>query len=496
VWLRYDEATIRGPAPGFENCRVDDQNDRIAETFAIEVGEPPAGVHGALSIAARSVDASNARAAFNPGAAKVYDESIPYQRFPDGKLPYWLIPIGYVRWQKLTGQPGRIIARNDKGKPPDSDRIRAFRRYIGVVVESLHAADGVIRMRDRWTDPDPAKTFFNTPQATVDPKHPSVNDLVWIEGHMRVLGDTRISGGKLEFRDQTGSDDKVPLALRRVETNKQGGKDLQVVIGADSTPTGKHAFAIGAAKLDPTAGSLGAISKKLVVRDSGNIGIGTEKPTQLVTFAGDKKTRLEIGKVSAGFPWGSVNPVNEGSFAINQQSKDSEVEGADFALMRDLKLRVVLGDVNTYVSSQDDGSVCILNKQGEPGESELMRVTAAGNVGIGTATPAARLDVAGRISRWSQDFSKAGIVSDGDELTVPSGTTIADWNIFVSPRLTQIEQPKSDDDAVLTLECRADPISNVKWRIKVGFKLKVASTPFSTEEKWSGGQANYLLVPR
>ena len=123
VWLRYDETAIRGPAPGFENCRVDDQHGRIVESFAIDVGDPPGGPHGTLSIAARSVDALSARSAFNPGAAKVYDESIPYQTFPEGKRPPWLIPIGYVRWQKLAGQPGPAgraqRRRHDTGCGPD-----------------------------------------------------------------------------------------------------------------------------------------------------------------------------------------------------------------------------------------------------------------------------------------------------------------------------------------------------------------------------------------
>ena len=285
-------------------------------------------------------------------------------------------PIGYVRWQKFAGRPGRLVARNDAGTTPDADLIRSFRRYLGVVAETIDAADGVIRLRDRWSDPD--KTSFRAPRTAVDKAKPPVNDLVWIEGHLRVLGDMRMAGGRLDFRDETGGDGKGPLALRRIEPNKQGGADLQAVIGGDGTPTGKHAFAVGPVKLDTTTGALGDMDKKLLVRDSGNVGIGTEAPTQLLTLAGDKKTRLEIGKVSDAFPLGSAGGATEGAFAINQQSKGSDSEGADFALMRDLKLRVVLGDVNTFVSSQGDGSVCILSKEGEPGQKEVMRATSAG----------------------------------------------------------------------------------------------------------------------
>jgi hypothetical protein len=497
IWLRYDETTMRGPAPGFENCRTDDQGSRILESFAIEVGEPSGGQHGALTVASRSVDASNARAAFNPNAPKVYDESIPYQTFPEGKLPPWLIPIGYARWQKLAGQPGRLVARNDKSTSPDSDLIRGFRRYIGVIVETVHAVDGVIRMRDRWTDPDPAKTFFKTPQATVDPKQPPVNDLVWIEGHLRVMGDTRVCGGKLEFRDQTGSDNGPPLVLRRVEMNAQGGKDLQVMIGTDAPPTGKHALAVGTGMANATTGAIDLI-KSVVVRDTGYVGIATETPTQLLTFAGDKKTRLEIGKTSATFPFGSLTPSknDDGSFAINQQSKGSDNPYADFALMRDQKLRVGLYDIDTILSSQDGGSIRFNVNHGEPGDIEVARLTAAGNVGIGTSTPSARLDVAGRIVRNSQDFSYAGTIGHEGVVTVPWGTT-ADWNIFVSPNSMGEEEAGSEfDNAMLMLKCFATEAPPNTWKITAQYKFRTHAAGGAGTGDWKPGEANYLLVPR
>jgi hypothetical protein len=495
VWLRYDESAIRSPAPGFENCRTDDQHGRIVESFAIEVGEPPGDPHGTLTVAARSVDASNARSVFNPGAAKVYDESIPYQAFPEGKLPPWLIPVGYVRWQKLAGQPGRLLARNDTGATPDSDLIRSFRRYLGVVAETIDAADGVIRLRDRWSDPD--KSAFQAPRAVVDKNKPP-NDLVWIEGHLRVLGDARVAGGRLDFRDETGGDGKAPLALRRVEPNKQGGADLQAVIGGDGTPTGKHAFAIGPVKLDAKTGALGDMDKKLVVRDSGNVGIGTEAPTQLLTLAGDKKTALGIGKISASFPWGSNAPAKngDGSFAINQQSKGSDNEGADFALMRDGKLRVVLFDADTQISSQGNGNVRISVNHGEAGDKEVVRVTGAGNVGIGTAAPAAPLDVAGRILRKGMEFSQAGTRFDTEPVTAPWGNT-DDWNIFVSPHTMGLQEPGSEfDNAMLMFECFATVTSANTWQVTARFKFKFKNEGGAGDGDWHTGKANYLLIPK
>src|SRR5204863_3401600 len=48
----------------------------------------------------------------------------------------------------------------------------------------------------------------------------AVNDLVWCEGHLRVVGDARLQplgdqDGKLDYRVKGGSDDGVPMYLRR-----------------------------------------------------------------------------------------------------------------------------------------------------------------------------------------------------------------------------------------------------------------------------------------
>jgi hypothetical protein len=64
--------------------------------------------------------------------------------------------------------------------------------------------------------------------------------------------------------------------------------------------------------------------------------------------------------------------------------------------MRDGKKRVVLGDVNTLLSSQDGGHILFsVNLEEPPGDQEIMRITGGGSVGIGTTTPRNRLGVRG-----------------------------------------------------------------------------------------------------
>jgi hypothetical protein len=64
------------------------------------------------------------------------------------------------------------------------------------------------------------------------------------------------------------------------------------------------------------------------------------------------------------------------------------------ALQRDGKHRLVLGNEITYLSSQDNGDIRFLHNLHQPGEIETMRITNAGNVGIGTTKPTGRLHIA------------------------------------------------------------------------------------------------------
>jgi len=372
VWLRYDQRATQRPRPGFEVCDPADQLSRVQETFRVEVGQRRSHLdqHDRISVAGQSIDAQEALRAFDSAAPLVHDESVPFQAFPEEDAPArWLIPVGMVRWRPNpnANQPGNFVAR----VPDDLAKSRALRRYIGVVAESLQAADGILRLRDRAKD---YSRFLS-------------NDLVWVEGPMRVEGDVRLFGGKLDFRHVDGQDSDIPLKIQRTGDGALGARSLQVVLGPDTQTDNR--FAVGPLKADNT------VDEKLVILSGGNVGIGTPNPTQLLTLGAPEGTRLEIARTSASLPWiqasGEVNP---GSFVINQQSQGSSQPLADFALMRDRKKRLSLGDVNTYLSSQDGGDLLFFANHEEAGQKELMRITGLGNVGIGVPTPLNTLHVA------------------------------------------------------------------------------------------------------
>jgi len=357
VWLCYDESSTQNPRPGFEVCDVADQLSRIQESFRVEIGDQPTAAdrYSGVSVAAKNItDAATALQAFDPAAPLVRDESIPQQSFPDPQnRARWLIPIGYVRWLPVQNQAGHFVARDDSGAgglPKDSDQIRIFRRYAGVVAEAIEAADGKIRLKNRGSAPSTVRA----------------DDLVSVEGDLRIEGDLRLFNHKLDFRDSGGSDNGAPLSVNRVDS---GGGRLQVVIGKASA--GANAFAVG-----PLDASDNFIAK-MTVRDDGKVGIGTATPALMLDVQGD---------------FGRTDGPATGHFWQSQ-----------------------VGDVG--------GGILFLRSGGGV-------VAFDGNdaVGIGTAAPVAKLEVAGDIALEK--------IPPGTGRVLPAEATLC-WNDGTWLRLNQ-----------------------------------------------------------
>ena len=141
----------------------------------------------------------------------------PHQSFPaDDEDPIWLVPLGKVHW--IAG-PGGVMGSFGPRSDDERRQSRAFRRHAGLVTEGVQAANGLIRLRKRATPRDPALdgetlcTADALKLADFDTKvaPTAIDDLVWIEGNLRVLGNERLWGTKLELRSFTGEEDGVPL---------------------------------------------------------------------------------------------------------------------------------------------------------------------------------------------------------------------------------------------------------------------------------------------
>ena len=303
VWIRYDEGGTKGVRPGFETCTAADAYARVAESFALKAGylQAISQRQSGISVAGETVDdAREAARVFNDKGPIICDAAVPYQDLPlDDQSKQWFIPLGLVGW--TSGVPGSLRALTDDERM----LARRQRRYLGVVAESVLAADGLIRLRHRGTPWQSGKTTDQLcgPDDVADPSHDGdlkvcqsgaaeFNELVWIEGRVRITDDARLLGGRLEFRDKKGTDylgsgaqpGSVPLLLERKD--RSGNADLRLLLG--TAKTGSNRLVIAQAG-DPTADPdpcnavhFDSAQTKLVVQDDGKVGIGTETPDQIV----------------------------------------------------------------------------------------------------------------------------------------------------------------------------------------------------------------------
>jgi len=348
VWVRYDETATQNVRPGFEMCDVADQRSRVQETIRIEVGARPGHVdrHDRISVAGNGVDAQEAAQTLDPQTPPVaiYDESVPYQSFPaEGERAYWLLPLGMARWlpNSNANQPGNFVPRNAQ----DLTKSRSLRRYIGVVAESVQAADGMLRLRDRTKD-------YSQVQS---------NDLVWVEGSLRVEGDARLFGGRLDFRHLNGQDFAVPLHIRRTGDPGPGARALQISLGPDGQFNNR--LAVGPLKTDNT------LDEKFVVLSSGNVGIGTTAPTAKLEIAAD---------------W----TEEEGALRLTGNKPTIRFTGGDVAGNESWIL---------HLGGDGPGNLQFSRRSGAATWTNVLNLSPGGNVGIGTEQPQEKLEVRGNI---------------------------------------------------------------------------------------------------
>lgn len=379
VWIRYDQSEREGVRKGFEVCSEQDVFARVSETFVLEVG-PRSILERQSGVNVNGADVLDPREALrsvDPEASLIEDASVPYQNFPeDDDDALWLVPLGHVRWQ--GGAPGSFQALNAEQR----NRSRRKRRYVGVVAESLLAADGVIRLRGRTTEFDPAKGPVLDDQFTESAMQGAdfyicdnellARELIWLEGDTRITGDVRLFDTRLEFRDAAGHDfidrnvdginlpASTTLLLQRHEVNNKNGVDLQVLLG--ESDDGRNRLSICRAV---TAGAdLCTLDfpgdqqvTHVVFQDDGMVGIGAVDSTLVVPLT-----------------------VRAGGEALDLLA----FENNNGARIWQFNLR-----------PNEDGDENGLNLMETAPDLSRLHVAVGGNVGLGTDAPATHLHIKG-----------------------------------------------------------------------------------------------------
>lgn len=384
VWVRYSEQATQGPLPGFESCENGGQQQRIQETFQFEVTVyqpaapfPIVGQEGEIVVDGVSVEAKNAltvRLNSPPlPPLEIDDGSIPFQVFPQAnEAKQWLIPLGVVRWKPQTqGQAARFIARTE----PDKETSLKVRRYIGVVAESVQAPEGHIRLKARKKSKSPVWS----------------DDLVWVEGKLRVHGDTRLLAGALHLRNQNNDDGDFPVTLQR--TANVTNNIIQVVLG--NKADGNNRFSIG-------PDLQGNVAEKFVVQDNGDVGIGTVAPQAALDVSGNRLSRHYVDGsqgqgVVGSFRGGATEPkdglararlVIEGGTDKTSPSLDLRINDPS-GNIRGTHLYYV--PTNYWPSTPEHFGIWTHGMG-----TALAVQSATNNIGIGTTKPAAKLTIESR----------------------------------------------------------------------------------------------------
>lgn len=396
VWLRYSADDTQAIEPGFMTCGAGDPTTRVVETYAIEVGSPTISQRtDGISIAGTQVaDPRDMLIAVDQTAPVVLDGAAPHQMFPTNDDARWLIPVGIAAY--TAGAPGSFTARTAAQLVQN----RLARRYVGTVAESLLAADGVLRLRDRFTDQHSGETDDDLDAAAAIQEGdiaPNAagrlvgNELVWVEGNMRVTGDARLFGTRLELRDVSGQEaGSAPEFLRRGQSinNTLHGQDLQIAIAGSASKPGVDRLAIGVVEPPTTAAPDGVLDELMVVRTDGRMAIGAAVANGIDNYDSGGNT-LVVG-----------TSTDCGITVVSDPSKTGHLYFAG-------------GDPTAgFVSYDHNAEQMTLGAGGKT----LMTLTAKGEVVIGAAAPA-KFDASGDQFVISSTTGSAGLAISGKKGT-------------------------------------------------------------------------------
>jgi Chaperone of endosialidase len=452
VWIAYRELPASPPGVGF-SCPEDALYGRVVESFRILLRRVPVSDYHSVSIASRTVEARNALVTFDAGKGTLYDESVAQQMFPEsGDKQPWPLFVGIVRWKKDTGVPGKLIKRTDD----DRNQTRQGRPYVGLVAETIAAPGGVLRLRDRAKDPNDPNLNFKPPIVAAPAGTTVVNDLVWCEGHLRVVGDARLQpsaagqdDGKLDFRIAKGGDDSVPIHLRRTFAAGAPSKTtLDAFVGppppAVGGATAQTRFTVS------TKDGAGNAKECLTVVTDGRVGVNAADPAAVLDVHSDAAVQgnIRLFTAAADFEYdggsdqlfvfkdtGGKTAFLGGDIGIGTKAPLSRLHVAQDAHLNavfersDLQehLTVVVGSQGSGLRFSDTNEFFVASQAyADRGDTtfgtEHLRIKANGNVGIGTTNPATALHVVGQRLRLEGNGKRIDLRTDGAAVDLHSET--------------------------------------------------------------------------
>jgi len=466
VWLAYDEIHSAPPEDGYGVCGLEDQYTRVKETYKVYVGEPEE-IYAEIKIAGKTVGTANVPP----------DKSIPYQELPPDITGWpWLVCLGAFKWDG-----NNFVAKPEGDKQKGvvyEKKILEGRQYVGSVADKILAPAGELRVKDRFTAESPLVAGSVTPGVKM-----SVEGSLDVERLFTARQDAHILG-----KAGIGTDKPDNAAKLSIVGN---GEAVKLFTGRD----GGH-FAIGFYN-DGLAGSvrsgrLGYLNdgnKNFTVeneKDNGHILLKSKQNVGINTI--DPKSKLSVS----------------GNAAIGTGYSNQATAPSDGLIVQG---SVGIGTNSPKNKLDVDGSVAIGGNYSGEHIAPANGLIVQGNVGIGILNPGSPLTVQGVIESKSGGIkfpdgtvqttavsSVSSWVAHNGYISPPGGTTTNQWNIFVSLKEINFNEPGPNwDNTALGIECYATEYGN-RWQITVrGWRYK-GSNLAGEIRNYIFGTANYLLI--
>lgn len=437
VWIGYSQQMIN---PSADTCRTAGQNNafsRVRESFEIVV-KPIPPTSDPVYVDLREVTPPATTGWTQPstlpplpttegGVAVALDNSVPFQDLPDDNATArWLVQLGQVLWD---GPNQRFLQSADANA-------NAHRQYAGSVAAVIYAPAGALTIQDRSTPSTVFGTGTNPAGVAVE-----VQGTLTVDNQLTAQQDVWLNGGNtyaLRFKDSGGSDGDTALNIQRLD-GASGGAALHIHIGDGSDPKNTpQQLTVGYGKAAPTSDttvfSVGADGNAQI--PAGSLSFGSQQ-SQMLNLSG---TAYGIGVQPGTLFFRSAS-----DFAFydngNYTAKQDDPGGGSLLMLLDSRGDLTIsGALVVDLANENPGKINpgltfgLLSGEGissqrtvggnqygldfYTGFSQRMSITSSGNVGIGTNTPNAQLNLGGGAWNLSSTEGDLKIGSDTYRLKV------------------------------------------------------------------------------
>jgi hypothetical protein len=359
IWIAYQQALLKPPSDACTSMNVSKAFGRVEETYALTAtataSAPPNsaivvdGTQTTPPVEPSPPATSTAPLTDPPSIPLPYDDSVPFQEFSTEDLVWWL-PLGRVMWD-----PHNEVFIQTNADPTQAAIAAAVgREYAGNVSATTYAPTGNYTILDR-------EAPYPLPAKATDPSYNGVQ--VEIVGALQVDRLLNAETNVLIGGDYNPSS-KVPLSPLTIIASGLNEELIQF-----RNPAGQETWHI-CENLNGTSPGINfgeftspgtAAEGRLFLQAGGRVGIGTLAPQQNLSV------NAAINLDQAGANSGNLNPgltfgnkSGEG-ISSNRAAGGVNANGLDF-----------------YIAS-----------------AVRMSLTQAGRLGLGTAAPAAQLEISG-----------------------------------------------------------------------------------------------------